>query len=127
MAVIDALRGQAQASRFIDSRHQLLIDGDWTESASGETFATLNPATEETLAQVQSGNAEDIDRAVRAARRAFDDGSEWRRMTASDRGRLIHRIGDLILEHADEFAWLESLDNGKPVSVARAADVVLAA
>jgi phenylacetaldehyde dehydrogenase len=127
MAVIDALPGQLEASRFIDSPHQLLIDGDWRDSASGETFATLNPATEETLAQVQRGNAEDIDRAVKAARRAFDDGSDWRRMTPSDRGRLIHRIGDLILEHSDELAWLESLDNGKPVAVARAADVVLAA
>ena len=127
MAVIDALPGQAQASRFIDSRHQLLIDGDWVDSASGQTFDTLNPATEETLAHVQRGNAEDIDRAVRAARRAFDDGSDWRRMSPSDRGRLIHRIGDLILEHGDELAWLESLDNGKPVAVARAADVVLAA
>src|SRR5262249_29511289 len=97
------------------------------DSASGETFATLNPATEETLAQIQRGNAEDIDRAVKAARRAFDDGSDWRRMTPSDRGRLIHRIGDLILEHGDELASLESMDNGKPMAVARAADVVLAA
>ncbi len=127
MAVIDALPGQAQASRVVAARHQLLIDGDWVDSASGETFATLNPATEERLADVQRGNAEDIDLAVRAARRAFDDSSDWRRMTPSDRGRLIHRIGDLILEHADELAWLESLDNGKPFTVARAADVVLAA
>ncbi len=72
------------------------------------------------------GDAEDINRAVRAARRAFEDGP-WSRMTPSDRGRLIWKIGDLILEHADELAQLESLDNGKPVGVARAADVPLAA
>jgi phenylacetaldehyde dehydrogenase len=64
---------------------------------------------------------------VRAARRAFAHGSEWRRMTPSDRGRLLHRIGDLILEHADELATLESMDNGKPRAVARVADVALAA
>src|SRR5262245_11740916 len=98
MAVLDALPGQAQASRFVDQHHQLLIDGQWQDSASGETFATLNPATEETLAQVPRGNAQDIDRAVRAARRAFDADSPWRRMTPSDRGRMIHHIGDLILE-----------------------------
>ena len=84
MAIIEALPGQAQASHFIDSRHQLLIDGDWTDSASGETFPTLNPATEETLAHIQRGNAEDIDRAVKAARRAFEDGSDWRRTSPSD-------------------------------------------
>lgn len=112
---------------FIGSSHQLLIGGRWVDSASGETFETLNLATEEPLARVQRGNAEDIDRAVRGARRAFADDSPWRRMTASDRGRLIHRIGDLILEHADELAMLESLDNGKPLEVARAADVTLAA
>jgi phenylacetaldehyde dehydrogenase len=75
---------------------------------------------------VAEGDAEDINRAVRAARRAFEDGP-WSRMTPSDRGRLIWKIGDLILEHADELAQLESLDNGKPVGVARAGDVPLAA
>src|SRR5271170_4277728 len=111
---------------FITTPRQLFIDGQWTDAASGQTFETPNPATGETLAQVAEGDAEDINRAVGAARRAFEDGP-WSRMTPSDRGRLIWKIGDLILEHADELAQLESLDNGKPVGVARAADVPLAA
>src|SRR5580658_530776 len=111
---------------FITTPRQLFIDGEWVDAASGQTFETPNPATGETLANVAEGDAEDINRAVRAARRAFEDGP-WSRMTTSDRGRLIWKIGDLILEHADELAQLESLDNGKPVGVARAADVPLAA
>ena len=122
-----AVTGENQAEAFIRSEHRLLIDGEWVESASGETFATLNPATEETLTEVAHGQAPDIDRAVKAARKAFDYDSEWRRMNASDRGRLIWRISELIEDNADELAMLESLDNGKPFTVARAADVPLAA
>jgi phenylacetaldehyde dehydrogenase len=85
-----------------------------------------NPATGETLANVAEGDAEDINRAVSAARKAFESGP-WSRMTPSERGRLIWKIGDLILENAEELAQLESLDNGKPVGVALAADVPLAA
>jgi phenylacetaldehyde dehydrogenase len=105
---------------------QLFINGQWCDAASGKTFETPDPATGETLARVAEGGAEDIDRAVRAARRAFDEGP-WGRMTPSERGRIIWRIGDLILQHADELAQLESLDNGKPFGVAQAADVPLAA
>ena len=111
---------------FIGSPRQLFINGQWCDAASGRTFETPNPATGETLARVAEGGAEDIDRAVRAARRAFEEGP-WSRMTPSERGRIIWRIGDLILEHADELAQLESLDNGKPFAVAQAADVPLAA
>ena len=111
---------------FIGSPRQLFINGQWCDAASGKTFETPNPATGETLARVAEGDAEDINRAVRAARRAFDEGP-WGRMTPSERGRIIWRIGDLILEHADELAQLESLDNGKPFAVAQAADVPLAA
>ena len=111
---------------FIGSPRQLFINGQWCDAASGRTFETPNPATGETLARVAEGGAEDIDRAVRAARRAFEEGP-WGRMTPSERGRIIWRIGDLILEHADELAQLESLDNGKPFAVAQAADVPLAA
>src|ERR1700683_2707091 len=111
---------------FITTPRQLFIDGQWTDAASGQTFETPNPATGETLGQGAEGDVEDINRAVRATRRAFED-APWSRMTPSDRGRLIWKIGDLILEHADELAQLESLDNGKPVGVARAADVPLAA
>ncbi len=105
---------------------QLLIGGQWVDATSGRTFDTLNPATGETLAFAAHGDAIDIDLAVAAARRAFDDGP-WRRMTASQRGRLIWRLGDLILENLEELAQLESLDNGKPLAVARVADVPLAA
>jgi phenylacetaldehyde dehydrogenase len=97
------------------------------DAASGRTFESLNPATEEVLASVAYGEAEDVDRAVRAARAAFDDGAVWRRMPHGQRGRIIHKLGDLILEHLEEFALLESLDNGKPLAVARVADVPLAA
>ena len=111
---------------FIGAPRQLFIDGQWADAASGKTFQTPDPATGDTLARIAEGDAEDIDRAVRAARRAFEDGP-WSRMTASERGRIIWRIGDLILEHTDELAQLESLDNGKPFAVAQAADVPLAA
>src|SRR5450755_4547709 len=105
---------------FIGAPRQLFINGQWTDAASGKTFETPNPATGETLARIAEGGAEDIDRAVRAARRAFEDGP-WGKMTPSERGRIIWRIGDLILEHTDELAQLESLDNGKPFAVAQAA------
>jgi phenylacetaldehyde dehydrogenase len=111
---------------FTATPRKLFIDGQWVDAASGQTFDTPNPATGETLAAVAEGDAEDINRAVGAARKAFDDGP-WSRMTPSDRGRMIWKIGDLILEHADELAQLESLDNGKPVAVARGADIPLAA
>ena len=111
---------------FIDTRRQLCIDGQLVDAKSGKTFDTVNPATGEKLATISEGDATDIDLAVRAARRAFDDGP-WGRMTPSERGRIIWRIGDLISEHLEEFAELETLDNGKPLAVARAADVPLAA
>jgi phenylacetaldehyde dehydrogenase len=111
---------------FTGSPRKLFINGEWTEAASGKTFETPNPATGQTLATVAEGDSEDIDRAVRAARKAFDDGP-WGRLTPSERGRIIWRIGDLILAHAEELAQLESLDNGKPYAVALGADVPLAA
>jgi phenylacetaldehyde dehydrogenase len=110
---------------FIGTPRQLFIDGHWADAASGKTFETPNPATGETLARVAEGDAEDINRAVLAARSAFN--GPWSRMSPSERGRIIWRIGDLILEHVDELAQLESLDNGKPFAVAQAADVPLAA
>jgi len=111
---------------FIATPRQLFINGQWSDAASGKTFDTPDPATGETLARVAEGDAEDINRAVKAARKAFEEGP-WSRMTPSERGRIVWRIGDLILEHTDELAQLESLDNGKPFVVAQAADVPLAA
>jgi len=117
---------ERNVEEFLGTPRQLFIDGQWADAASGRSFETPNPATGETLARVAEGEAEDIDRAVRAARRAFEEGP-WGRMTTSERGRIIWRIGDLINEHLDELAQLESLDNGKPFAVARAADVPLSA
>ena len=117
---------ERNVEEFLGTPRQLFINGQWADAASGKSFETPNPATGETLARVAEGEAEDIDRAVRAARRAFEDGP-WSRMTPSERGRIIWRIGDLINEHLDELAELETLDNGKPFAVARAADVPLAA
>jgi phenylacetaldehyde dehydrogenase len=104
----------------------MLIDGKWVPAASEQTFEVTNPATGQTVARVAEGDKADIDSAVRAARRAFESGP-WPQMTPSERGKLIWRIGDLIAKHNDELAELESLDNGKPMSVARVADVPLAA
>ena len=115
----------SRVESFIGSPRQMFIDGQWTDAASGKTFETPNPATGEILARVAEGDAEDINRAVRAARAAFN--GPWSRLTPSDRGRIIWKIGDLLLEHAEELAQLESLDNGKPYAVALGADVPLAA
>ena len=106
-------------------RHtECFIGGKWLPSASGKTFETINPATEEVLAEVAEGDGQDIDLAVEAARRAFESGP-WSRLNARDRGKLMYRLADLIEEEIDELAALESLDNGKPVSDARAADLPL--
>ncbi len=114
-----------QVADFIDKPRKMLIDGKWVNSISGKTFPTYNPATGEILAQVAEGDRDDIEQAVKAARRAFDHGP-WRRLTASERGRLIWKLADLLESHTEEFAYLESLDNGKALTIARAADVPLA-
>ena len=100
------------------------INGRWVPAASGKTFETVNPATEEVIAEVAEGDKEDIDRAVKAARAAFEKGP-WAKMDARDRGRLMFRLADLIEEEIDELAALESLDNGKPFNEARTADLPL--
>ena len=110
---------------FVGVPRKMLIGGRWLEAASGKTFPTYNPATGEVLAQVAEGNSADVDSAVTAARKAFESGP-WRTLTASERGRLIWKLADLLESHLEEFAQLESLDNGKPIGVARAADVPLA-
>src|SRR5258708_13739843 len=107
--------------RYLAKARELLIGGEWVKAASGKTFPTYNPATGEVLAHVAEGDTEDIDRAVAAARAAFDYGP-WSKITPSERGCLIWKLADLIEKHAEEFAQLESLDNGKPVATARLAD-----
>ncbi len=111
-------------SAFISKTQKILINGKWVEAASGKTFPTYNPATGDVLARIAEGDKEDIYRAVAAAREAFDNGP-WRKITPSERGRMMWRLADLIDKHLEEFAQLESLDNGKPLKVARVADVPL--
>lgn len=103
---------------------QCFIDGQWVDAASGKTFQTIHPATEEVIAEVAEGDAADIDQAVMVARRAFESGP-WATMDARDRGKLMHRLADLIEEELDYLAALETLDNGKPISDSRAADLPL--
>src|SRR6185312_10180395 len=99
--------------------HQLLIGGERVAAADGRTFDTPDPATGERLATVSHGGPADVDKAVQAARAAFKEGSDWRRMTPLDRGRCLARLAALLDQHGDELAQLESLDNGKPVKFAR--------
>src|SRR5271157_4227367 len=103
---------------------KLLINNQWVESTSGKSFPTINPATGLEICPVAEADAADVDKAVHAARAAFEKGP-WRRMAAAERGQLLHRLADLIEKHADELARLESLDNGKPYHVAKAADLPL--
>jgi aldehyde dehydrogenase (NAD+) len=119
-----AAKPQPKATAPKVRQTKLLIDGEWRDSTSGKTFATINPATEKKIADVAEGTAEDIDLAVRAARRAFES-SDWSKMDARDRGKLINRLADLIEKNAEELAALETLDNGKPIRDSRAADVPL--
>lgn len=105
---------------------KMLIGGQWVEAASGKTFDTINPSTGELLAKVAEGDVEDINRAVIAARKAFESGP-WPKMTPSQRGRLLWKVADLIEQHAEELAELETLDNGKPIKYSRIADVPLTA
>src|SRR5215469_1283430 len=110
------------AAKFVGKEHKLLIDGRWVAAKSGKTFPVEDPATEETIAHVPAGDKADIDLAVAAARRAFEHGP-WPRITPAERTRLVWRLGDLLEKYADEFAELEALDNGKPVTNARKGDV----
>ena len=106
---------------FLAKPKKLLIDGKFVESASGKTFETINPATEEVLATVAEGGKEDVDKAVKAARRALD--GAWGKMSTAQRARHIYKLADLIEKHADELAQLETLDNGKPLTESRYVDV----
>lgn len=103
---------------------QMLIGGKWVDSVSGKTFETINPATGEAICQVAEGDKADIDKAVKAARKAFESGP-WPKLPASERGRLLNKLADAIEENIDELAALETLDNGKPLRDSRAADLPL--
>jgi aldehyde dehydrogenase (NAD+) len=106
------------------AKQRMLINGEWVDSVTGKTFETLNPATGEVICQVAEGDKADIDLAVKAARKAFESGP-WSKMTPSERGRLINKLADAMEKNIEELAALESLDNGKPISDALAADLPL--
>src|SRR5437660_4396856 len=109
------------------SSGKLLMNGQWIEG-SGKAFDTVNPATGEVLTQVAEASAQDVDNAVAAARKAFEDmAGPWRKMSASERGKVLWRIGDLIEKHIDELAELETLDNGKPIFESRYVDMPMVA
>ena len=105
---------------------RLLINNEWHDGT--KHFDTVNPATDEVLTQIVEASAEDVDRAVQAARSAFEDRSgRWRKMSASERGRLIWKLADLVDKNIDELAELETLDNGKPIFESRYVDIPMVA
>src|SRR3954454_6935003 len=116
---------EPQSSQIPIKQTKILINNKWVDSVSGKTFETHNPATGDLLANIAEADAADVDLAVKAARKAFHAKAPWRRMSASDRGKLLNKLADLIEENADELALLESIDNGKPRHVARTADLPL--
>src|SRR5438270_7364199 len=125
MATVSTTQIDPRVLSFIAKPRKMLIDGKWVDAVSGKTFPTYDPSTGKVMAQIAEGDKADIDLAVRSSRKAFDKGA-WRKMSSSERGRLIWKVGDLLEKNLEEFAQLESLDNGKPVGVARVADVPLA-
>jgi aldehyde dehydrogenase (NAD+) len=115
----------SEQHKFKPKLTQLLIDGKFVNSSSGKTFDTINPTTEEKIVSVQEADSIDVDKAVRAARRAFDLGP-WRRMAASERGRLIYKFAELIEQNIEELGTLETIDNGKPFKYAKDVDILAA-
>lgn len=109
----------------LKKQYDLFIGGKWVKPSSGKYFDTINPATEEKIASIAEANDKDVDKAVKAARKAYNE--VWSKMPASERGKYIYRIARLIQERAREFAVIETLDGGKPIREARDIDVPLAA
>lgn len=105
---------------------KMLIGGKWVDSRSGKTFETINPATGEVITKIAQGDKEDVDLAVKAARKAFE-GGPWPKMDARDRGKLLAKVAELIMKNLEELAVMETMDNGKPISDSRNADVPLTA
>jgi phenylacetaldehyde dehydrogenase len=118
-------RIDSKTAEFFSRQHRMLIDGRFVPAASGKTFPVYNPATGEVVARVPEAEEEDVNRAVSAARRAFDEGPWTKKLSTSQRGQLLWKLADLLEANLEEFAEIESLDNGKPLSVARVADVPL--
>ncbi len=116
----------AEAAQAIAPRSDMLIDGEWREANSGSRFATINPATGETIVDVASGATEDVDAAVRAGRTAFEDG-RWSKLAPRDRGQALITLAELIESNGEKLQLLETLDVGKPIRYSRRVDVGQAA
>jgi aldehyde dehydrogenase (NAD+) len=126
MATATAPQAKARTVKLpqVKAQQPMLIGGKWVDSVSNKTFPTLNPATGDVICQVAEGDRADIDLAVKAARKAFEDGP-WPKMSGAERGRLLYKLADLIEKNQEELAALESFDNGKPLRDSVAADLPL--
>lgn len=113
-------RRESKKYKIPDGR--LFIGGKWRDAASGKKFETVNPATGKIITRVAEGDRADIDLAVKAARKAFDEGP-WRKFSARERGRILWKVSEVLEKHKEELAWLETLDNGKPIRDSVAVDV----
>ncbi|MED3564329.1 aldehyde dehydrogenase family protein [Bacillus xiapuensis] len=123
MSVVNqVLKMSSKITEFLKGTKKLYINGEFVESYSSKTFETFNPATEEVLATVYEAGKEDINHAVRAAKAAFEEGP-WSKMSAAERAKLIYKLADLVEEHQEELAQLDTLDNGKPIHETRAVDL----
>ncbi|WP_419180412.1 aldehyde dehydrogenase family protein [Bacillus xiapuensis] len=120
--VNQVLKMSSKITEFLKGTKKLYINGEFVESYSSKTFETFNPATEEVLATVYEAGKEDINHAVRAAKAAFEEGP-WSKMSAAERAKLIYKLADLVEEHQEELAQLDTLDNGKPIHETRAVDL----
>jgi acyl-CoA reductase-like NAD-dependent aldehyde dehydrogenase len=107
---------------FVSKTRQLLINGKWVDAESGKTFETRNPANDQVITKVAEGSKADVDNAVKAARKAVEEGP-WRKMSTAQRAKLMFKLADLVEKNADELAQLETLDNGKPINESKYVDV----
>ena len=126
MELLIKMKNLIRNSVYRSYRTQLLINNEWVNAATHKTFPTLDPSNEQKIADVQRAGDEDLDKAVMAAKQAFEHGP-WRRTTARERGQMLYKLADLIEANADELAKLETLDNGKPISDSKNVDVPLTA
>jgi phenylacetaldehyde dehydrogenase len=122
MATTTPVELDSSVTAFLQAPRKMLIGGKWLEAASGKTFDSYDPSTGEVLARVAEGDSPDVDAAVKAARRAFEEGA-WPKLTPADRCRLLWKVSDLMEQHKEELAELETLDNGKPIFFSRRVDV----
>ena len=127
MSAVSPLNPRLEALRtgFLARDHQLFVDGRWAAAQSGQSFDVLDPATGARLARAAAGEAADIDRAVKAARKAFQSGP-WPRLTHAERAKLIFKLADAVERNADELALIETLDGGNPLRSTRNVDVAMA-